>query len=258
MAFPEYSLFAAAIADNRFWIALGIAVLAGAVRGFSGFGSAQVYVPLIASVYSPRFAAVTLLLIDTFGTAPFAVRAFSHCTWREVAPMSIAAAISVPFGALALRIIDPITLRWCIATLVFALVATLMSGWRYHGRPKLWITIGVGLFSGFSAGAVQIAGPPVLIYWLGTTTAVAILRANFLAFFIFLNAISIVIYFWQGFFTPELLVMALLLAIPFFLATTIGATVFHGSSEANYRRVAYLIIATAALISLPVFDHWLR
>jgi len=258
MDFSENSLFAATVADNRFWIALTIAILAGMVRGFSGFGSAQIYVPLIASVYSPRIAAVTLLLIDTFGTAPFAVRAFRHCTWREVTPMSIAAALSVPIGALALRIIDPIVLRWFIAILVLTLVGTLMSGWRYHGRPKLWITIGVGLFSGFGSGAVQIAGPPVLIYWLGTTTAITTVRANFLVYFIFLNAMSIVVYFWQGFFTPELLMMALLLAIPFFLATVAGAYGFHGSSESLYRRIAYGIIVTAALVSLPVFDRWIH
>jgi uncharacterized membrane protein YfcA len=258
VSLPEFSLFSVALADHRFWIALGIAVLAGIVRGFSGFGSAQIYVPLIASIYSPRSAAVTLLLIDTFGTAPFAVRAFTRCTWREVIPMSIAAAISVPLGALALRLIDPVVLRWFIAILVLTLVCVLMSGWRYHGRPRLPITVGVGLFSGFSAGAVQIAGPPVLIYWLGTTTSAQIVRANFLVFFIFLNAFAIAVYFWQGLFTPELLAISLMLAIPFFLATTAGAKVFHGSSETIYRRVAYVIITCAAIVSLPVFDHWLR
>ena len=34
------AVFAAAVADPRFPIALGIAALAGLVRGFSGFGSA--------------------------------------------------------------------------------------------------------------------------------------------------------------------------------------------------------------------------
>src|SRR5579862_559845 len=101
-------MFAAAIADHRFWIAMAIAILAGVVRGFSGFGSAQIYIPLIAAVYSPRVAAVTLLLIDTFGTAPFTVRAFASCTWREVLPMSIAAGIAVPIGTYALLILDPI------------------------------------------------------------------------------------------------------------------------------------------------------
>jgi uncharacterized protein len=255
---PDSALFAAAVADHRFWIALTIAVLAGAVRGFSGFGSAQIYIPLIAAVYSPRVAAVTLLIIDTLGTAPFTVRAFAHCTWREELPMSIAAAIAVPFGTLALLVIDPIVLRWSIAVLVLSLVAVLMVGWRYHGRPRLPITAAVGLFSGFGAGAVQIAGPPVLIYWLSTTNSVLTVRANFLVYFLLLDVTSWTVYVWQGLFTPELLALSLLLAIPFFVATAIGAKFFHGASDLLYRRIAYAIITAAALVSLPVFDFILR
>jgi len=258
MVIPEYALFAAAVADHRFWIALGIAVLAGVVRGFSGFGSAQIYIPLIAAVYSPRVAAVTLLLIDTIGPAPFAVRGFAHCTWREVAPMIIAAAIAVPIGTIALLVINPIILRWFIAFMVLSLVAVLVSGWRYHGRPRLPVTIGVGLFSGFGAGAVQIAGPPVLIYWLGTANNAITVRANFLVYFLLLGLTSCAVYFWQGLFTPELLALALLLAIPFFLATAVGARYFHGASDQLYRRIAYAIITVAALVSLPVFDRFFR
>jgi hypothetical protein len=33
---------------------------------------------------------------------------------------------------------------------------------------------------------------------------------------------------------------------------------FHGASERLYRRIAYAIIAAAAFVSLPVFDHLLR
>src|SRR5256714_11033716 len=112
MTLPDSLLFAAAIADHRFLTALAIAALAGLVRGFSGFGSALIYMPLIAAVYDPRAAAVTLLLIDTVGAAPFAVRAFWHCTWREVVPIFIAATVAIPVGAMALRLRDPNLLRW--------------------------------------------------------------------------------------------------------------------------------------------------
>jgi hypothetical protein len=172
--------------------------------------------------------------------------------------MSIAAAIAVPIGTLALLVIDPVVLRWFIAFLVLSLVGVLVSGWRYHGRPRLPITVGVGLFSGFGAGAVQIAGPPVLIYWLGTANSVLTVRANFLVYFLLLDLTSCAVYFWQDIFTPELLALSLLLAIPFFVATTIGARFFHGASDLLYRRIAYAIIALAALVSLPLFDTWLR
>ena len=42
-------------------------------------------------------------------------------------------------------------------------LAVLASGWRYHGRPSLPITIGVGLIAGLGSGAVQIAGPAVIM-----------------------------------------------------------------------------------------------
>lgn len=258
MTIPEYPLFAATVADHRFWAALAIGILAGVVRGFSGFGSAQIYIPLIAAVYSPRVAAVTLLLIDTFGSAPFTVRAFALSTWREVAPMYLAAAAAAPIGTLALIFVDPILLRWFIALMVLSMTAVLVSGWRYHHKPSLAATIGVGLFSGFGSGAVQIAGPPVLIYWLSTPNAVLTVRANFMVYFLLLDVTLCAIYFFQGLFAPGLVALALILAVPFFIATAIGARMFRGSSDLLYRRIAYAIIAAAALVSLPVFDRFFR
>jgi hypothetical protein len=37
-----------------------------------------------------------------------------------------------------------------------------------------------------------------------------------------------------------------------------GAWLFKGSSELVYRRIAYAIVALAALVSLPAFDGLIR
>ena len=65
-----------------------VAALSGLVRGFSGFGSALIYIPLVSAIYEPRIAAATLLLIDFVSSAPFSVREFPRCNWREVAPVA--------------------------------------------------------------------------------------------------------------------------------------------------------------------------
>ena len=64
-ALPDLTALSATLHDGRFIAALAIAALAGLVRGFSGFGSALIYMPLISAIYGPRVAAPTLLLIDT-------------------------------------------------------------------------------------------------------------------------------------------------------------------------------------------------
>jgi uncharacterized protein len=254
---PEITVSAFAT-DRRLFVAIAIAALAGLVRGFSGFGSALIYIPLVAAVYEPRVAAVTLLLIDTVGAAPFTIGATRLCTWSEVLPIFLSAAVAIPIGTMALLMVDAIVLRWFIAVLVLALVAVLISGWRYRGRPRLPITIGVGLFSGFGGGAVQIAGPAVILYWLGGNNKVATVRANLLVYFLLTDLWLCAVYYWQGLFTADRVTLALMLAAPFFLATLAGATFFRAASDGLYRRIAYAIIAVAALISLPLLDPWLR
>jgi len=248
------SIFADVIADPRFPAAVGIAALSGLVRGFSGFGSALIYMPLISAVYGPRLAAPTLLLIDTLCSLPFAIRAMPHCNWREVTPVSIAGALVLPLGVAALLYVDPLWLRWFIAVLVLVALATLAAGWRYHGKPSVAASLGVGALAGFGAGAVQIGAPPLLVYWLGGQNAAVTVRANIMVYFIMQGSLSMVAYFYGALFTGEALALSLLLGVPFGLLMVVGARWFHGASDELYRRVAYLIIGAAGLISLPLFD----
>jgi uncharacterized membrane protein YfcA len=258
MTFPDFSYFTDAIADRRFVLALLIAALAGLVRGFSGFGSALIHIPLMAALYSPRIAAVTIVLIDFVGAAPLSVREFPKCNWRDVLPMTLATAIAIPLGATALLLIDPVMLRWFIAFLILVLLVPLAVGWRYHGEPKLPLTLGVGLFAGFGAGSVQIAAPAVVLYWLGATRHIATVRANFMVFLLMTDVLGILIYGWKGLLTPDGIALAILLAPAFFVAMACGSYFFHGASDTLYRRIAYAIIGFAAVFSLPLFDGILR
>ena len=93
------TLLSSLVADPRFPAAVAVACISGVVRGFSGFGSALIYVPLMAAIYEPRIAAVTLLIIDFVASMPFTVGETRRCNWREVAPVSLAAIATIPLGA---------------------------------------------------------------------------------------------------------------------------------------------------------------
>jgi hypothetical protein len=255
---PDTATFAAALADRRFVVALAIAAVCGLVRGFSGFGSALVYMPLMAAVYDPRIAAVTLLLVDFISSTPFAIPEVRRCTWREVLPITVAMTMTVPLGTYLLIVLDPLMLRWGIALLVLGLVAVLMSGWRYGGPSTVPITAGVGAIAGIGAGAVQIAGPPVILYWLSRGNNAVTLRANLMVFFIFCGIVLIADYALQGLFTASPIALSLLLVLPYVAGVWIGSHSFRGASDRLYRNVAYAICALAALLSLPVLDPILR
>jgi uncharacterized membrane protein YfcA len=255
---PDSTIFGAALADRRIYGAAAVAVLAGLVRGFSGFGGAMIYMPLVAAIYEPRIAAVTILLVDFFSSTPFAIPEFRRCVWREVLPISIAMALAVPLGTWALIALDPILLRWLIAILVLGLVIVLASGWRYRGAARLPVTLGVGAFAGASAGAVQIGGPPVVLYWLSRGNSAMTMRANLMVFFAFCGVALVTSYAVERLFTAQTLALSVLLGIPYILGVASGALFFRSASDRLYRRTAYGIIALAALLSLPLLDPLLR
>jgi uncharacterized protein len=249
---------ASLIAEPRFVAAIAVALVAGLVRGFSGFGSALIYVPLVAAIYDPRIAALTLLIVDFVASAPFTVPLTRRCNWREVAPVSIAAICTIPIGVAALEYLDPTALRWFIAILVLALLIGLASGWRYRAAPTLPASIGVGLVAGVGAGAAQIAGPAAIIYWLGGPNSAQVIRANLMVYFAILAIVSAIAYQIRGLFTADVLILSALLGPVFLAAMATGAYMFRGASDEAYRRVAYVIIAVSALVSIPLFDELFR
>jgi uncharacterized membrane protein YfcA len=255
---PTSETFAAALAEPRIYAAMAVAALAGITRGFSGFGGAMIYMPLVSAIYDPRIAAITVLLVDLVAATPFAIPELRRCTWREVGPLSIAMAAGLPLGVWFLIVLDPIVLRWCIAIVVLSLVPVLASGWRYHGPPRLPLTLGVGLFAGVSGGAVLIAGPPVILYWLGSGSSPKVLRANLMVLFMICDVLLVAIFGHQGMFEARSLALSLLLGIPYLVGMGIGAHFFHGASDRLYRTIAYGIITLAAIVSLPVLDSLRR
>ena len=256
--FPDSATFAAAIADPRFPLAVAISALAGLVRGFSGFGSALVYVPLMSALYGPRIAAPSMAVIDVLIAVAFVLTVWRQAVWREVLPLAASALLAAQFGSLILKYADPIWLRWFISLLVLAVVAVLASGWRYHGRPVLIVTLGVGALSGLLGSAVQMAGPPVIVYWLGSASDAVIVRANFIAYFATLATGLGVTYSLKGLLTPEATALALLIGPLQIMLQHVGTRLFHLASDRTYRILAYGVILLAALISMPLLDGLYR
>jgi uncharacterized membrane protein YfcA len=255
---PNSAVFAAATADPRFWLALSISVLSGAVRGFSGFGSALIYVPLMSALYGPKIGAASFLLTDFVTGIVFSIGVWRQAAWREIAPLAASAMVAAQFGTLILQYADPAHLRWGLAALVLVTVVVLWSGWRYHGKPMPIVTILVGIAAGIMGGAVQIFGPPVVLFWLSSTASVAVVRANFVVFFAIMAAALIATYLWFGLLTADVIALAAFLAPAHILAMFAGAKLFHFATDQTYRRAAYAIITFAALASMPLWDRWLR
>ncbi len=171
-----------------------VAFVSGTARGFSGFGSALIFMPLASAMRRPRLVAALLLIIDFVAAAPLMPNAWKQADRKATAIMVFGALIGVPIGTYFLSRLEPVTTRWIISGFVFALLLLLLSGWRYRGKDHAALSIGIGGLSGFCSGLAQTGGPPIVGYWLGRPIASVIARANILLFFGASDFFSVVSY----------------------------------------------------------------
>ncbi len=244
--------------DSRLLLAGAAAVLAGLVRGFSGFGAAMIFVPLVSAIYEPKAAVVLLFLVDTTVTAPMLIPAFRRCSWREVAPLAIGSAVTVPMGVYILTIARPDPMRWVIAGAIFAAVTALACGWRLRRAPTVPETLVIGGTAGLTGGMASMSGPPIVLFWLGGQSEAPIIRANIFAFFGLTGVVIGVSYWLNGLLATDLLLRALVLMPVYALALWAGATGFRMAPSTHYRRVALAICAVATVLALPAWDSLLQ
>jgi uncharacterized membrane protein YfcA len=234
------------------------AFVAGLARGFSGFGSALIFIPLASSIIGAKLASPLLLVIDFIAAAPLIPNGWRHAERRDVGTMLLGTLIGVPIGTWALTQMDPLAVRWMIVALIVPMLALLMSGWRYRGTPTAAVTATVGAIAGFFNGVAQVGGPPIVLYWLRDTTAARIVRANIILFFAISSVFTTVSYLIGGVLTTSVVGLAVLTGPAFGVGLWLGSQMFGLASEESFRRACYALIALAALISLPLFDGVLR
>ena len=209
-----------------------IALVSGVARGFSGFGSALIFMPLASSIAAPRLVAALLLIIDFVGATPLIPDAWKQADRRATAIMALGALVGVPVGTWLLTRLEPVTTRWIISGFVFALLLLLLSGWRYRGREHAAISIGVGALSGFCSGLAQTGGPPIVGYWLGRPIAAVIQRANILLFFAASDFFSLVSYALSGLITADAIKFSLVVGPVYGIGVWFGASLARPNSKA--------------------------
>jgi uncharacterized membrane protein YfcA len=234
------------------------AFVAGLARGFSGFGSALIFIPLASSLIGAKLASPLLLVIDFVAAAPLIPNGWRHADRRDVGNMLLGSLIGVPIGAWALTQMDGLAVRWMIVALIVPMLVLLMSGWRYRGTPTATTTAAVGAVAGFFNGVAQVGGPPIVLYWLRDATAARIVRANIILYFAASSVLTTISYLIGGVLTTEVIGLVVLTGPAFGIGLWLGSKMFGLASEEAFRRICYALIALAALVSLPVFDGMLR
>ena len=137
------------------WL-IGAAVVAGLVRGFAGFGTAMIYLP-VASQWLPPFEALTTLVVmDLIGPLPHVKRALRDGFPADVARLSLGMIVALPVGVYALSLVAPEVFRYGVSLVTLTLLVLLVGGVRYSGVLSRSMIYGTGAVGGLMAGSVGL------------------------------------------------------------------------------------------------------
>ena len=179
-------------------IAAVIVAVAGIVRGFSGFGSALVMSPALSLLFGPPAAIATMTLMEVPTLVQLLPDAWRHGDRRSFVPLGLAAVIMVPVGAWLLVHLDELVMRRAIGLLVLGFTAVLGTGWRYRGTVPLPLTLGVGASGDLLGGAMGIAGPPIILFYMSGPASARVARGSMIGFFAFTTVTALFTYGWYG------------------------------------------------------------
>ena len=231
------------------WV-FAAAFVAGIVRGFSGFGTAMIFLPVASQVISPVWALIVIMVMDMIGPLPAIPRALKDGHPRDLARLFAGTFVAMPLGLAVLFAVDPEVFRLGVSVVTLVALALLVAGVRYHGRLRPPAVYGTGAMAGFLGGAVGIPGPPVILLYMASPHPARVIRANITAYLFFFDVAMLFSFAVMGRLEGVAAGLGLVTALPYLAGNAVGWWLFRPSLEQLYRWVAYGVIAASALSGL--------
>lgn len=235
------------------WLMLAIGA-AGIVRGFTGFGTALIFVPIAGIFLPPAVIVAVMMLTGLASSGALIPRAWGQADRREVGLLAFAALLTVPLGLWLMARMDAHIVRWIVAVVAGLTLPALVTGWRFSGQVSRRGLVGIGGVAGVLGGLTGLTGPAVILFYLAGQAAVQSVRANTILFLGALDVVIVANLLLRGAVAWSTVILALALAAPYFITTLIGQALFDPRHERTYRWVAYSVIALAVISGLPIWE----
>jgi len=229
-----------------------ILLVAGFIRGYSGFGSGMIAVLGLSLVFPPARMVPVILLLEVIASASLLPGIWKLVDRSSLGWLSLGALLGTPAGAYLLASIPARMMRIAIAVTVMVLIILFWLRITFRkgvGKPAI---VSVGVISGLLNGSAAIGGPPVILFFFSSSSEVAVSRASLIAFFLGTDLLATGMCATQGLITPNTLLFALAMTIPLACGLMLGRKTFiRTDPEVFRRRVLQLLM----LLSIAALGH---
>jgi uncharacterized protein len=231
-------------------IAILVVLIAGIVRGFSGFGMSAVIVLALSMIMAPAQVVPVAMLLEIVASLRMLPGSWRDVNWRLSAWLLVGSAVGTPIGAWLLLHLPVPVMRLALSVFVLIVCTILWRGFRLKGHPGAPWGLAVGVFSGTANGAASFGGQPNALFLLSAPIAAASVRATLVFIALITDIYGSAVYSLNGLLTAETLWRAALFLLPMAAGIAIGQKGFHTSKPETYRLVAIGLLTSLAIAGL--------
>lgn len=240
------------ITDPLFYlVAIPAVLIVGISKGGFGGGLAVVAVPLMSLAVAPPQAAGIMLpvlcIMDIYGIWVY------RKTWdRRIMALLVPAGIAgIVIGTVSFRYLDDSAIRLLLGVLAILFVVNEALRRRTTGasaRPApLWISVPVGVISGFTSFVAHAGGPPIFAYLLTLRLEKLVFVSTSLIFFTAVNYLKLIPYAWLGQLNAGNLTTSLALGPLAIVGVGLGAWLNRRINAQWFYRIIYVLLALTGL-----------
>lgn len=224
--------------------------VAGIIRGYSGFGFAMVAVTSMSLVLPPVQVVPTVLILEVLASIRLVPQVWRHIDWFSLRWLLIGSLVATPFGVYLLATIPTTPMRISISLLVLAAAILLMRGFGWKRMPGIALILTTGVACGMLNGAAAIGGPPVILFYLSSPAGVTVSRASIIAYFLGIDAMSLVMASIQGLTTSKTLLTTAVCLLPLLFGITVGSRMFINVDKESFRRHVLILLIVLSIAGL--------
>lgn len=228
----------------------GIILIAGIIRGYSGFGFSMVAAISLSLILSPSEVVPVIFLLEVVASAWLLPQVFKQVDWKSLTWLSGGVLLGTPVGVYLLASVPPRPMRGAIAVVVMILAVFLWTGFTLRQMPGRGKTVATGLVSGILNGATTIGAPPVILFYLSTPAGVAVSRASLIAFFLATDLLALGICALHGLVTIKTAIQGSACIAPMLIGIGLGNRFFNPDKAEVFRRMTLVLLVLLAAIVL--------
>ena len=227
-----------------------VALIAGLIQGFSGFGSVLFSLPVLALFLDIKIAIPLMSLSGVVLTVYLLFSLWNHLEWRKILPLLVGTVFGVPVGVLLLKHLKA---SYLLITLGVMLIA--YSFYRLVMKPhrkamkKYWAYL-FGFLAGCLGGAFSASGPPVIVYTSLQPWNKDQIKVTLQGYFFASGIIVIFFQAFSGLMTDVVLKYFLISLAPLMIGTYVGHFFYGRVQEETYRTFMLILLGLLGAFTL--------